>query len=96
MLYSHGRRVHLNDKSRIHIGVGILNIQKLTKLNQQKLVLHKLLLLWKLSVMCFGKLVDLDKSVINKRPWLLMALYSCGFHFINVLDGREVDSHHGL
>ena len=52
--------------------------------------------MWKLSAMCFGKLVDLDKSVINQRPWLLMALYSCGFDFINVLDGREVDSHHGL
>ena len=46
--------------------------------------------------MYFGKLVDLDKSVIDQLPRLLMALYSCGFDFINVLDGREVDSHHGL
>ena len=76
--------------------MGILKIQKLTKLNQQKLVLHRVLLMWKLSAMCFGKLVDLDKSVINYRPWLLMALYSCGFDFINVLDGRELDFHHGL
>ena len=76
--------------------MGILKIQKLTKLNQQKLVLHRVLLMWKLSAMRFGKLVDLDKSVINQRPWLLMALYSCGFDFINVLDGRELDSHHGL
>ena len=69
----------------------ILKIQKLTKLDQQKLVLHRVLLMWKLSAMCFGKLVNLDKSVINQRPWLLMTLYSCGFDFINVLDGRELD-----
>ena len=88
--------IHLNNKSRIHIGMGILKIQKLTKLNQLKLVLHRVLVMWKLSAMCFGKLVDLDKSVINQHPWLPMALYSCGFDFINVLDGRELDSHHGL
>ena len=52
--------------------------------------------MWKLSAMYFGKLVVLDKSVINQRPWSLMALYSGGFDFINVLDRWEVDSHHGL
>ena len=53
--------------------MGILKIQKLTKVNQYKLVLHRALLMWKLSAMCFGKLVDLDKIVINQHPWLLIA-----------------------